>query len=64
MTGPISGPHTLRPAAWSVRNSVCQNESGTQAPTAPAISRPMTMSRITAAHSITKMWLTESARRR
>ena len=33
--------------------------SGTQAPTAPAISSPMTMSRRTAAHSITKMWLTD-----
>ncbi len=32
--------------------------SGTQAPTAPAISRPTTTSRMTAAHSITKMWLT------
>ena len=32
---------------------------GTQAATAPAMSRPMTMSRRTAAHSITKTWDTE-----
>ena len=37
----------------------CQNESGTQAATAPAISSPITMSRSTAAHSITKMCATE-----
>ena len=57
--GPISGPHSLAASGWPVRNRCCQNESGTQAPTAPAISSPSTMSRRTAAHSITKMWLTE-----
>ena len=59
MTGPISGPHSLAASGWPVRNRCCQNESGTQAPTAPAISSPSTTSRRTAAHSITKMWLTE-----
>ena len=59
MTGPISGPQSLAASGWPVRNRCCQNELGTHAATAPAISRPTTMSRITAAHSITKMWLTE-----
>ena len=58
MTGPMMGPHSFAPSGWLVRNRCCQKVSGTQAPIAPAISRPATMSRMTAAHSITKMWLT------
>ncbi len=58
MTGPITGPHSLAASGWPVRNKCCQKASGTQAPTAPAISRPRTTSRMTAAHSITKMLLT------
>ncbi len=49
----------LAASGWPVRNRCCQNHLVLQAPTAPAISRPSTMSRSTAAHSITKMWLTE-----
>ena len=37
-----------------MRKKFCQKESGTQAATAPAMSRPITMSRRTAAHSMTK----------
>ena len=59
MTGPMIGPQSLAASGWPVRNRCCQKLSGTQAATAPAISRPRTMSRITAAHSMTKMWLTE-----
>src|SRR5215472_9075918 len=59
MTGPMTGPHSLAASGWPVRNKCRQNESGTQAAMAPAISRPPTMSRMTAAHSETKMWLTD-----
>ncbi len=59
MTGPMTGPHSLPASGSPVRNRCCQNVSGTQAPIAPAISRPTATSRITAAHSITKMWLTD-----
>src|SRR5690242_1561658 len=58
ITGPITGPHQ-RAAGCPARNRCDQNESGIQAAAAPAISSPMAMSRSTAAHSITKMWLTE-----
>jgi hypothetical protein len=54
-SGPMSGPHTLAQNGWSVRKSDCQKLSGTQAPMAPAMSRPMMMSRRIAAHSMTKM---------
>ncbi len=56
--GPIRGPHSLASSGWSTRKKPCQNAFGTHAPIAPAISRPIAMSRITAAHSMTKMWLT------
>ena len=59
MTGPMTGPHSRAASGWPVRNRCCQKTSGTQAATAPAISSPAAMSRMTAAHSITKMWLTE-----
>ena len=59
MTGPMIGPQTLAASGCPVRNRCCQKVFGTQAATAPAISRPRTMSLITAAHSMTKMWLTE-----
>ena len=59
ITGPISGPQRRSASGCPVRNRRCQKLSGTQAATAPAISRPITISRMTAAHSITKMWLTE-----
>ena len=57
-TGPTSGPHSMASSGWSTRNTDCQKLSGTQAPIAPAMPSPSTMSRSTAAHSITKMWLT------
>ena len=59
ITGPMSGPQSRAASGWPVRNRCCQKLSGTQAPTAPAISRPITTSRSTAAHSMTKIWLTE-----
>ena len=40
MTGPMTGPHSLAASGWPVRNRCRQKVSGTQAPTAPAISRP------------------------
>ncbi len=55
-TGPISGPHTLAKVGLEVKKRCCQKLFGTQAATAPAMSNPMTMSRITAAHSMTKIW--------
>ena len=59
MTGPMSGPQSLAASGWPVRNRCRQKLSGTQAPIAPAISSPPAMSRITEAHSMTKMWLTD-----
>ncbi len=53
-SGPISGPQTFASVGWCSKKRPCQNESGTQAASAPAISRPPTMSRQTAAQSITK----------
>ena len=53
-SGPISGPQNLARVGWSSRKSPCQKDSGTQAASAPAISRPPTMSVQTAAQSITK----------
>ena len=58
-TGPTRGPQTFDQNGWSVRNRCCQKLSGTQAATAPAISSPMTMSRRTAAHSMTKTCATD-----
>jgi len=58
MSGPTSGPQILARRGWSVRKKCCQKLSGTQAPMAPAMSRSRMMSRSTATHSMTKMWLT------
>ena len=44
----------LVPVGLSVRKTVCNQDLGTQAPTAPATSRPSAMSRITEAQSMTK----------
>src|SRR5450759_1283012 len=51
--GPTSGPQTLLNSGFPVKKKCCQNDSGTQAAIAPAISNPPTMSRSTAAHSMT-----------
>ena len=59
ITGPMSGPQIRAASGWPARNRCRQKLSGTQAPTAPAISSPTTTSRRTAAHSMTKMLLTE-----
>jgi hypothetical protein len=59
MMGPSKGPQILASNGCPVKNRCCQKLSGTQAARAPAISNPSTMSRNTAAHSITKMWETE-----
>lgn len=53
-SGPISGPSTNEATGSSVKNTACSQALGTQAANAPAISRPSTMSRSTAAQSITK----------
>jgi hypothetical protein len=45
MTGPITGPHSLAASGWPVRNRRCQNESGTHAPTAPAIATALSVMR-------------------
>jgi hypothetical protein len=52
-TGPMSGPHTFAASGCPVMKKLCQKLSGTQAAMAPAMSRPMTRSRMMAAHSIT-----------
>ncbi len=57
--GPIKGPQTFDNKGWSTAKKRCQKLSGTQAAMAPAIKRPSTMSRMTAAHSMMKMWDTE-----
>ena len=51
----MSGPQILAANGWSVKNSCCQKLSGIHAAAAPAINSPMTMSRSTAAHSMTKL---------
>ena len=56
-TGPTSGPQTSASCGWSVRKKTFQNDSGTQAASAPAMSSPSTTSRITAAQFMTKRWL-------
>ena len=58
-TGPMSGPQTFAASGWPVKKNVCQKLSGTQAAIAPATSRPMTRSRMIAAHSITNTCETE-----
>src|ERR1700682_6755895 len=44
ITGPINGPQTCDSTGWLVRKKLCQNEVGTQAASAPAISSPMPIS--------------------
>ena len=59
-TGPMSGPHSF--GQQRVVDQEQRLPEASRAPTraiAPAMSRPMTMSRRTAAHSMTKMWLTD-----
>ena len=58
-TGPMSGPHTFAASGWPVMKKDCQKLSGTQAAIAPAMSKPMTRSRMIAAHSITNTCATE-----
>jgi hypothetical protein len=58
-TGPMSGPHSLAASGWPAKKNDCQKLSGTQAAMAPATRSPITRSRMMAAHSITKTWLTE-----
>src|SRR5919197_2254577 len=52
--GPTTGPQNLASVGWASRNRDCQKCSGTQAASAPAISRPPTMSIQIAAQSMTK----------
>ena len=58
-SGPTTGPQATAAPGWDVRNSRCQNVSGTHAPIAPAISRPPTMSFQIAAHSMTNTCATD-----
>src|ERR1700686_169223 len=44
ITGPINGPQSCDSTGWLVRKKLCQNEFGTQAASAPAISSPTPMS--------------------
>ena len=53
-SGPTSGPQMTLSVGVMLEEDARQTESGTQAANAPAISRPPTMSRATAAQSITK----------
>src|SRR2546430_11086897 len=43
--GPTIGPHSAESTGWPVRKKLRQKDSGTQAPIAPAISRPVIRSR-------------------
>ncbi len=52
--GAINGPQSFASVGWWSRKRPCQKLCGTQAASAPAISRPAAMSRQTAAQSITK----------
>src|SRR5439155_22725435 len=56
-SGPTSGPQTLAQNGWSTRKNDCQNDSGTHAASAPAISRPPNTSTQIDAQSMTKKWL-------
>src|SRR6059036_4317587 len=53
-TGPTTGPQNNAATGCWTRKKRCQNSFGTQAPSAPASSRPPAMSRQTAAQSMTK----------
>src|SRR6266516_324895 len=52
--GPTSGPQIFASSGCCTKKNDCQKEPGPQAPSAPAISNPPTMSFQTAAQSITK----------
>ncbi len=54
-SGPTIGPQMPASTGSLARKKALQKLSGTQAPIAPAINKPPTMSFQTAAHSITKM---------
>src|SRR6266700_3632646 len=53
-SGPTSGPSILASVGLLERKKACQNDSGTQAANAPAMSKPSTISTQTEAQSITK----------
>ena len=53
-SGPTIGPHSLASNGWSTTKNDCQNSAGTQAASAPEMSRPPAMSIQTEAQSITK----------
>src|SRR5260370_10490424 len=52
--GPTSGPQNVAATGCEVRKKLFQKSDGTQAPSAPAISKPAAMSFHTANQSITK----------
>src|SRR5215472_12381337 len=56
--GPTSGPSILAIVGLLEKKNAFQNELGTQAASAPAISSPSVISTHTEAQSITKKWLT------
>src|SRR5215472_11055907 len=53
-SGPTNGPSILAKVGLFERKNVRQNDSGTQAEAAPAISKPSTISTQTDAQSMTK----------
>ena len=53
-SGPTSGPSIFASVGLLERKKACQNESGTQAAKAPAISNPTTISTQTETQSMTK----------
>src|SRR5262249_58553262 len=55
--GPTSGPIIFATVGLLVKKNAFQNESGTQAASAPAISSPSAISTQTEAQSITNTWL-------
>src|SRR5438876_3082270 len=52
--GPTNGPQNVAATGCEVRKKLFQKSGGTQAPSAPAISKPPAMSFHTANQSITK----------
>src|SRR5205807_6508434 len=56
-TGPTRGPHSFATSGWCTKKKLRQNESGTHAASAPAISSPPNTSIHTEAQSMTKKWL-------
>ena len=53
-SGPTSGPQNFANVSWSTKKNDSQKEFGTQAASAPAMSRPPKMSFQIAAQSMTK----------